>query len=117
MEIFGWIMIIALAVLGVVAILYFAIPAVIDITKINNYKRKLKVENAKKDATIRAAEQATRNEQIRVKDKNFLDTKLFLNLKKKEIKQAAIENKINELEIKDSEIKEAVEQQVSEENK
>lgn len=114
MEVFGWIMLAILGALGVAAALYFAIPAIIDLTKINNYKRKLKVENAKRDANIRAEEQALRDADLRVKDKELADAKLTLDLKKKEIKLAAVKDKTDELETKDTEIKQAVEQRIAE---
>lgn len=117
MDIFGWIVLIAIGIIGVGTLLFLSIPTALDIMKINSYKRKKKIEAAKVDTDARAQEQLARDAEIREADKKIADKKLELTLKKKEAKAEALEEKIKAQEEKDAEAIEVAEQVVQDTKK
>lgn len=102
MEVFGYIILIVLACLGIGAIILFALPYVASVIKTVSYKIKRETEVSKIDIDAKAEAKKIRDEKLRAKQKELADKKLALKLKK-------VQSKIDSVD-KDIEIKESLEQ-------
>ena len=82
MEIFGWIMLILLAVFGMAILVVFAIPFVVTETTMMGYKIKRAIEDKKIDIEKRSDARRNRNEIKRQKDFELANKKLDAKLLK-----------------------------------
>ena len=82
MDIFGWIMLILLAVFGMAVLVVFAIPFVVTETTMMGYKIKRAIEDKKIDIDKRSEAKRNRNEIKRQKDFELANKKLDAKLLK-----------------------------------
>lgn len=82
MDIFGWIMLILLAVFGMAVLVVFAIPFVVTETTMMGYKIKRAIEDKKIDIEKRSEAKRNRNEIKRQKDFELANKKLDAKLLK-----------------------------------
>lgn len=122
MEVFGWIMLSALAIFGIAILVIFAIPFVVTEIRTMSYKIKKAFEDRKLDIDKKSEERRNRDELKRQKEFELANKKLDAKLQKideqskiydkkmalvKEMKEATIAEK-KELSKKAPKVKEEV---------
>lgn len=100
MEIFGYFILIIFAILGLGALVLFALPYVLSIIKTTSYKVKKQVEVNKIDIDAKAEAKKLRDEKLREKQQELEEKKVILKINK-------LQSKINSVN-KDLEIQETL---------